>query len=234
MNRGKLSQRVKRRSLIVVQFTDCDYFAVPRVVAVYQMLMGKRLPLVECPLHIGHIAYKWDRPLNTLEPRHKARFDSYCKRDVSSNCLLWTGLIDRKGYGIFSFGASGIMRAHRAAWQFEHGPISNGLHVCHKCDVRNCVNTEHLFLGTQQDNNTDKISKGRQPHGSDIWASKLTATQVLEIRELLKTGVSQTMIARKFGIAPSNISVIASGKSWKWLKGEGEGYNTNEEHVESI
>lgn len=82
-------------------------------------------------------------------------------------CLLWTGPLDRKGYGHINVGsmADGTRRpqpAHRAAWEAEFGPITDPrLCVCHACDTPACVNTDHLLLGTRAANNRDMFGKGR-------------------------------------------------------------------------
>lgn len=52
-------------------------------------------------------------------------------------------------------------QAHRVAWMLHNGDIPTGLRVLHHCDVRNCVNPEHLFLGTQRDNVDDALKKGK-------------------------------------------------------------------------
>ena len=57
--------------------------------------------------------------------------------------------------------------AHRVAWILANGPIPDGMLVCHKCDVPECVNPDHLFIGTHKDNARDCASKGR----SASWAS---------------------------------------------------------------
>lgn len=77
-------------------------------------------------------------------------------------CWVWQGSLWSNGYGriarhlpISKFSA----RAHRAAWQLAYGDIGS-LFVCHKCDVRRCVNPAHLWLGTNQANQIDARDKG--------------------------------------------------------------------------
>src|SRR3990167_1660574 len=80
---------------------------------------------------------------------------------TETGCVIWLGNDDGNGrYGRFKI--SGRTRsAHRFAWELIHGPIPQGMNVLHKCDVSMCVNSNHLFLGTQKDNMIDCISKGR-------------------------------------------------------------------------
>ena len=52
-------------------------------------------------------------------------------------------------------------RAHKVSWEVFIGPVPEGLLVLHSCDVRNCVNPAHLWLGTQKDNMKDCKVKGR-------------------------------------------------------------------------
>jgi hypothetical protein len=100
----------------------------------------------------------------SVKPRPIAeRFWPKVDRNGPNGCWVWTGSLGAKGYGRIGSGARGAptLLAHRVAWGFKHGPIPDGLFVCHKCDNPPCVNPEHLFLGTNRDNILDCMSKGR-------------------------------------------------------------------------
>src|SRR6266404_3002515 len=112
------------------------------------------------------------------------------------------------------------MSAHRAAWQLYCGQIPEGLLVLHRCDVMACVNPEHLFLGTQQDNMDDMIAKGRKVslRGEAVTMSKLTENEVRAIRALSAKGVRPTIIAQKFKTSRTNVHHIVNRDSWKHVK----------------
>lgn len=82
----------------------------------------------------------------------------------SDSCWTWTGRRYPGGYGEFSVKHVNY-RAHRVSWMLNVGPIPDGLLVCHHCDNRLCVRPDHLFLGTDKDNQTDAIRKGRHARG---------------------------------------------------------------------
>lgn len=95
-----------------------------------------------------------------------------------------------------------------------------------------CVNPGHLFLGTPAENVADMIRKGRVKTGKESWSanhmdrmargerhgmSKLSPEQVLEIKSLLREGVSGEELARRYGVVPTTISEIKHGNTWKHL-----------------
>ena len=93
------------------------------------------------------------RPINTR----------FWEKVYKSACWNWTGSLNEKGYGLFRIGGrkGKAEKAHRVSWEMFNGPIPENLHVLHLCDNRKCVNPEHLFLGTHQDNMKDMMTKGR-------------------------------------------------------------------------
>lgn len=103
----------------------------------------------------------------------RERFDAKVSPEPMSGCLLWTGCIDAKGYGLIGV-AGRSTGAHRVAWILARGPIPDGLWVLHHCDNPACVNAEggHLFLGTNLDNIRDRNAKGRNPNARKTHCAK--------------------------------------------------------------
>ena len=80
---------------------------------------------------------------------------------ITTPCLEWTAGRNQRGYGRFKR-AGKTELAHRVAWELANGPVPTGMCVLHRCSSPCCVAVEHLFLGTQADNNADMVAKGRQ------------------------------------------------------------------------
>lgn len=134
-----------------------------------------------------------------------------------SGCWLWTGAKKTCRRGTHRYGWLTLkgkqMNAHRAMWILTKGEISNGILVCHKCDVPSCVNPDHLFLGTTADNMQDMRNKGRHP-GNWRGNPKLDIESVRQIRALLADGRKQSDLAKMFDVTTDSISNINTGKTW--------------------
>lgn len=132
--------------------------------------------------------------------------------EPNSGCLLWLGRVDR-GYGKIEFrGANWI--AHRLSWCAHRGNISGGLFVCHKCDVRACVNPDHLFLGTPAENSADMVRKGRAPSGTRHYRTSLTEN---DVRYILRSPLGRRQLAKQFNLDEKNIGDIKSGAIWRHI-----------------
>lgn len=152
-----------------------------------------------------------------LNEKQTVRFWGHVNKSVPSGCWLWTSAVNQSGYGAFCI-VKGAHIAHRIAYTLANGPIPDGLYVLHKCDVKLCVNPEHLFIGTQDDNMKDRSAKGRAPIGEGNKLSKLKSEQVLEIRRLhASKELGPNAIASRFGVSPANVQYIVTRKTWKHI-----------------
>lgn len=150
-------------------------------------------------------------------------------KDAENGCRVWQGAVNTAGYGHLKTGGR-YLDTHRAAWIAKHGEIPDGLWVLHKCDNPPCINPDHLFLGTHQDNCDDKVDKGRQIRGkkqSGILKkvvrrgdrhrnSKLTYEKVFEMRWLEAMGRTHTSLAKEYGVSQSVASDAITGRSWQF------------------
>ena len=157
------------------------------------------------------------------DPRPKTwtpeKFNALTKLNEKTGCLEWTGYMSGvapRNYGCTRYKSKGIA-AHRLSWILNVGPIPRGLWVLHKCDNPPCCNPDHLFLGTNRDNVTDRDKKGRTPRGSWHSCAKLTEDQVLEFLSMSRAGIRRVDAARVLCVSPKTLSEIISGRSWGWF-----------------
>jgi len=140
---------------------------------------------------------------------------------ADNGCWEWQGRKDKDGYGALDYRFNGRreQRAHRVAWIVVFGEIPDGQWALHKCDNRPCCNPMHLFLGDAASNNADMIQKGRQyyPAGELAGNAILTERQVIEIRALHASGVTQRLIAKQFGVGFKAINKIVLRQRWKHI-----------------
>ena len=142
------------------------------------------------------------------------RMECLTQPEMNTGCLLWSGAIDRKGYGKFWYDGKSD-KAHRVSWSMAFGAIPNGLCVLHRCDTPACVNEGHLFLGTLGDNSKDMRTKGRVRRGVRQFAP-FSAEDANKVHDMRASGMLQREIGAALGIDRSTVSRILSGERWAW------------------
>lgn len=152
----------------------------------------------------------------------RIRFENRFAAVPDAGCWIWIGDQTASGYGRMRVEGKQVL-AHRVSYELHRGFIAEGIFVCHKCDVRLCVNPDHLFLGTQKDNVTDMIQKGRNSRSGAInpvkherhHKAKINKQQAAEIFQLAWfSPMSQREIGEAYGLSQTNVSVIKHGLAW--------------------
>lgn len=159
--------------------------------------------------------------LNTAEkiaaaatPKRLKLFWAKISKDGPDGCWQWIGGTHKaRGYGMFCFGGFNIV-AHRVSWMLHYGPIPADTFVLHQCDNVLCVNPEHLFLGTNQDNYDDRDAKNRVAHGENAGGAKLKASDVIDI---FRSDEPVEQLAKRYDVHPSHVVNIQLGRRWRRL-----------------
>ncbi len=143
------------------------------------------------------------------------KIDFYSVRDPVIGCRLWQRSKVVDGYGRMWWDGK-LWLVHRAAYIDANGPIPDDVKVLHSCDMPACSELDHLFPGSDADNNADMIAKGRSYHpaGVQLPQSKLTERQIIEIRA---SDMTQNWLAKMHGVSQITISNIKLRKTWKHI-----------------
>lgn len=159
--------------------------------------------------------FSWDE-LSEEEKKERLKKSFDAKVIKKDGCWDWKGSKGPGGYVNIRYNRKKIL-AHRISWIIHNGEIPDCLFVCHKCDNRRCTNPDHLFVGTTQENTKDRDEKKRQIHGSRHHKSKLTESDVVEIKKRLVLGIPSKKIADEFGVTDGSIWFIKHGITWRHL-----------------
>lgn len=151
--------------------------------------------------------------------------DFWSRVNKSENCWLWTGPTRGRGYGAWK-----NTYAHRYSYRLAFGDVPESLSVLHRCDVPACVNPNHLFLGTHQENMEDMKAKHRSQsgdqnpsrkhpelmsRGTDRWNAKLNPEAVRQMRSLAETGMQVSAIAKKYGVNRLTARSVVKRLTWR-------------------
>lgn len=128
-----------------------------------------------------------------------------------SDCWTWLGAKTKHGYGVIRSSGE-LLYAHRISYEKHKGPIPDGLFVCHKCHNPGCLNPDHLYAGTSQENQLDRRKDGTSNTGERHGQSKLTEDQV---REILTSDLRKCELVKKFNVSFELIGRIRRRDLWK-------------------
>lgn len=149
--------------------------------------------------------------IGELFPRLSGRY-----RVTENGCWNWLGSKGKAGYGrIICKGKS--IRVHRISYAARYGEIPDGFSVCHICDNPRCMNPDHLFLGTHAENMADRTAKGRSPGRRNPGATN--GRSILsegDVRMILDSSETHRMLAARYGVSRSTISMLKSGRTWNF------------------
>lgn len=160
------------------------------------------------------------KPLVERRPPGRQEYDRWrflrmVTPEPNTGCWLWAGLLNADGYGWFRLRGRAV-GAHRAAFEFHVGAIPADMVVMHRCDVRWCVNPDHLRLGSQRDNIADMVAKGRKAvmTGDRNPNSVLNSALVTELRRRWSEGEAIRALARSLGLNRRTVGRAVRGLSW--------------------
>lgn len=141
-----------------------------------------------------------------------------------NSCWEWQKSLNSGGYGRIIIGSRidntrKIVTAHRYSYQLFVGKIPKDKWVLHKCDNRKCINPDHLFIGTRQDNVDDRQKKNKnKPIDGELNPNcKHTINQINEIKKLYSEGkYTMRELASMYGYKNhQSIFYIIHNKRWK-------------------
>ncbi len=144
----------------------------------------------------------------------RQRFEAKCGKPNNAGCIEWLGSKTRGGYGVLRLAGKGSARttAHRIAWVLKRGVIAPEILVLHKCDNPSCVNVDHLFLGTPENNTHDMMAKNRHGWRNGMPWQKLNATDAERMRDMRRAGHKQQQIADWMNVSRPLVSMVLAGK----------------------
>lgn len=136
-----------------------------------------------------------------------------------AECIVYPGAKTASGYPIVW--REGKTQSYtRYIWKQKHGKIPKGKIVCHHCDNPSCINEEHLFLGTHQDNTRDMQMKGRYRSaiGEAHGLAKMTDESVREMRKDWRKGLRVFELVKKYDLSRTAVWKIVNNITWTHVK----------------
>jgi len=170
-------------------------------------------------------------PFPFTERQKELFHDKVEKIGSDPGCWIWMGGVSSNGYGAFAIERR-LYGAHRISYALHRGVIPKDLCVCHWCNTKSCVNPAHLYIATSEQNSLDALASGLYECGESHWSSrrpdhvprgsdkvtKLTESQVREIRKRVSEGEKQKHVAQDYSITACAVWKIVNYEIWAHLK----------------
>lgn len=171
-----------------------------------------------CSMHYS----RWQRhgnPLFIEKPSeiYQKYIDEIIIPYTRNECLIWPFGKNNNGYGCISGENGKSLFVHRLICEIENGPLPTPKHqACHSCGngKNGCVTRHHLYWGTAQENQNDRIKHGTDENGSKSPNAKLSELDALLIKYSNDTHIN---IAKRFNVSRTTVTLIKTGKTWKHL-----------------
>lgn len=144
--------------------------------------------------------------LQSLRRPLAVRFEKHFTPEPNSGCWLWFGATDSRGYGQMRI-AKRARHATHVSLELVGRTVPTGMQACHHCDTPECVNPEHLFIGTMKDNVADMMAKGRHDHsGLELGRGKQVAEELKTAAlERYRAGEPFRAIGKALGVSPTAV-----------------------------
>ena len=156
--------------------------------------------------------------VNATDEQKLKRLEQHYNRHIikKDGCWDWQGRNSAK-YPQLSVGKGHFISIHRLSWMLHKGPIEDKLFVLHTCDNCRCSNPDHLYLGTQKENNRDRFDRNRAniTFGERSGTAKIKNEIAQEIKMLLINGYSIQDICNKLDVAWNTVFCIKTNKTWR-------------------
>ena len=145
----------------------------------------------------------------------------------TETCWFYGGKQFGNKYGLLSSGGRGSksIGAHKFSYQLHKGEVPRGKFVCHTCDVKNCVNPEHLYAGDHEDNNNDRVKRQRSKGNTKTRIGLKNTTRenangralsIDQRRDLVAEyndgKFTQVQLAKRYRTSQSTVSATIRGK----------------------
>ena len=133
--------------------------------------------------------------------------------EYPDGCQLFEGATDGQGYGKLAFGGS-TLKTHVLSYLYYRGDIPEAMDVCHSCNVKNCCNPDHLYLGSRSINVQHAHRDGLVPQ------MRISNEEAMDIYIATNMGIRVSDIVQAYPtLDHSIVGRIRDKLAFKWIHG---------------